>query len=240
MSQTFKSEGIVFRQLKYSESSVIIDIYTQEKGLRSFIVSGLRSTKSKKKTSLYQHLNIIDILAYDKEDSLARIKESNMAYFYQSIPYDVVKSSIALFMLEVSRNAIRESEQNIPLYHFLYSSFKKLDDAKGSFSLLPIQFMLQLSSYIGFLPDNNWSSENQYFDQMNGGFTPVSTEKYLSSPTVSEAISRLLSATEEEVEKLQFPKSLRNQILDDLVLFYRLHLAQFSELKSLEVLRTVF
>jgi len=106
----FKSIGIVFRSTKYGESSLILDVFTREKGLRSFIVNGVRSTKAKGKASLYQHLNIIDMVAYDKDDKLARIKECRLGHHYQKLSFDIKRSSIGLFLLEVCKNAIRESK----------------------------------------------------------------------------------------------------------------------------------
>lgn len=35
-----KTRGIVFRSVKYGESSVIADIFTEEKGLHTFIAGG--------------------------------------------------------------------------------------------------------------------------------------------------------------------------------------------------------
>ena len=145
----FKSIGIVFRSVKYSETSLILEVFTREKGMRSFIVSGVRSSKSKNKASLYQHLNILDLVAYDKDNKLARIKECGIEYYYQRLSYDVVRSSIGLFLLEVCKNAIKEKEENIELFDFIYERLKLLDsDTPQNFGLFPIKFLLELSQFI--------------------------------------------------------------------------------------------
>ncbi len=237
----FKSIGIVFRSVKYSETSLILDIYTREKGMRSFIVSGVRSSKSKNKASLYQHLNILDLVAYDKDNKLARIKECKIEHYYQQLTFDVVRSSIGLFLLEVCKNSIKEKEENIELFDFIYQRLAILDsNIPQNFGLFPIKFLLELSQYIGFMPHNNHNINNPYFDLYNGHFIPEMTEKYVSTKEVSNSIATIDNTDINQLTSLSIPKVHRNQIIDDLLIYYRLHIDQFKDLKTLEVLRTIF
>lgn len=237
----FKSLGIVFRSVKYSETSLILDVFTREKGMRSFIVSGVRSSKSKSKASLYQHLNILDLVAYDKDNKLARIKECKIDHYYQRLSYDVVRSSIGLFLLEVCKNAIKEKEENVELFDFIKGRLQLLDsDVLPNFALFPIKFLLELSQFIGFMPYNNYSVSSPYFDLYNGRFTSEMMEKYISTKEVSEQIAKIDGIEMLELNDLSIPKDLRNQIIDDLIVYFRLHIEQFKELKTLEVLRTIF
>ncbi len=237
----FKSIGIVFRTVKYSETSLILDIFTREKGMRSFIVSGVRSSKAKNKASLYQHLNILDLVAYDKDNKLARIKECKFEHYYQRLAFDVVRSSIGLFLLEVCKNSIKEKEENIELFDFIYQRLTILDsDAPQNLGLFPIKFLLELSQYIGFKPYDNHDIKNPFFDLYNGRFIPEMTEKYVSNKEVSSGIAIINKTEINQLTTLTIHKNLRNQIIDDLIIYYRLHIEQFKDLKSLEVLRTIF
>jgi len=237
----FKSTGIVFRTVKYSETSLILDIFTREKGMRSFIVSGVRSSKSKNKASLYQHLNILDLVAYDKDNKLARIKECKFEHYYQRLAFDVVRSSIGLFILEVCKNSIKEKEENIELFDFIYNRLTLLDsDIPQNLGLFPIKFLLELSQYIGFMPHNNYDENRSYFDLYNGRFIPEMTEKYVSTYEISRSIAQIDKTEINQLPTLKFPKELRNQIIDDLIIYYKLHIDQFKDLKTLEVLRTIF
>jgi len=236
----FKSEGIVFRSVKYGDSSLILEILTREKGLRSFIVSGVKGSKGRSKAAIYQHLNILHLLAYDKQEKLARIKEVNINHVYHSLTFDVIKSSLGLFILEVCRNAIKEYEANEEVYDFIKGKLVDLDqeENKENLGLFHIRFMLEFSKLIGFLPNNNFDDRNRYFDMLNGVFITDPLQKYASSFPVSKAISELLATHSESNTK--YSKPLRNEILDDLVIYYRLHMDIFGELKSLSVLRSIF
>lgn len=239
--QTFKSSGIVFRSMKYSESSLILDVFTRAKGLRSFIVSGVHSKKGKTKAALFQHSSLLSFVGYDKRETLARFKEVSLAQHYQGIPYDVVKSSVALFMIDVCKHAIREREANEPLYDFIQSSLLLLDQCNSAMhTLFAIKFVLDLSAYLGFQPMDNYSEASPIFDLYDGQYTDQAEGRYCCTPTTSQHLYHLAKASWTNLADIKISKTDRERILDDLITYYRLHIDQFEQLKSLEVLRAVF
>ncbi|MBE9480196.1 MAG: DNA repair protein RecO, partial [Bacteroidetes bacterium] len=124
----FKTRGIVFHQIKYSESSVIAKIYTELFGIQSYLIKGVRNKKSKIKSALLQHLSIVDLVVYHKEKSnIQYIKEIRSEYQFTSIPFDIRKSSIAVFINEILYKSIHEEEANQNLFDYLLNSIKLLD-----------------------------------------------------------------------------------------------------------------
>ena len=78
-----KTRGIVFKSIKYSETSLIVDIYTEEKGLRKYLISGVRSKKAKTSAGLFQVMSLVDLVAYHRDDKdLTRIKAIKHNYVY--------------------------------------------------------------------------------------------------------------------------------------------------------------
>ncbi|MFM7399399.1 MAG: DNA repair protein RecO, partial [Bacteroidota bacterium] len=63
-----KTTGIVFRSVKYAETSVIADIFTEDKGLHTFIAGGVRSAKARMPYSLFQPMMVVDLVAYYRDD----------------------------------------------------------------------------------------------------------------------------------------------------------------------------
>lgn len=53
------TKGIVLHYYKYSESSVIVKIFTEESGLQTYVLKGVRNKKSKNKVNLLQALNLV-------------------------------------------------------------------------------------------------------------------------------------------------------------------------------------
>jgi len=182
-------------------------------------------------------MNQVQIVAYDKRgDGLARIKEISMAHHYTGIPFEILRSSIGVFILEVCRNVIREHEANFELYQFIEKTFLQLDKEDISYATFHIEFLLALSEFIGFAPMNNYSQSLNYFHLMNGQFESQSDGAYTLSPELSAYMHNLLS---HHNQPLSIPKSCRLQLLNALMTYYKLHMDSFREIKSLAVLSEV-
>ena len=234
MGSTIKSEGIIFKSLKYSETSLILDIYTKELGLQSFIVSGVRKAKSKM-ANVYHPMNVINFVAYYSEDKLSRIKEAQLAVRYGDMTFNVIKSSIAMFIIDLARNAIQEKEPNIELYDFLKAYLILIDQSHVNLKYVPIDFTIKLASYLGFGINNNYTLLDKYFDLKEGAFIDRNVgHDYILSEILSQKLHLLLAS-----ENVELNKKERNDLLDQLIIYYRYHIEGFKPLKSLAVLRAV-
>ncbi len=237
------TKGIVLNHIKYSESSVIAKIYTENYGLQSYIIKGIRKSKSKTKLSLLEHLSLIEIVAYHKENtsSIRTVKELKSIYRFQSIPYDIGKSSIALFINEILFKSLHEEEKNPILFDFLFHSIPMLDVTSERYADFHLFFMVQYSKYLGFFPRNNYDANNKFFNLNEGifqAFQPLDAE-YLAYP-LSEVIYKMLESNFENMAILDLSKSDRRLLLDKMILFYRLHHSGFSKINSHLVLQEVF
>lgn len=234
MSQILKSEGIIFKSLKYSETSLILDIYTKDEGLHSFIVSGVRKAKSKM-TNVYHPMNIIDFVAYFSDEKLSRIKEAQFAVRYDDMTFNVIKSSIAMFVIDLARNAIQEKEANLELFSFLKFYLVAIDKSTVNIKYVPLDFTIKLARYLGFGIQNNYTELDKYFDLKEGMFVYKNVgHNYIMSESLSYSLYTMLS---ENVYNIQ--KNERNDLLDQLINYYRYHIEGFRPLKSLDVLRAV-
>ncbi len=231
-----KTRGIIFKVLKYSETSLILDIYTEEKGLKKYIISGVRNKKSKLKTGVLQPISLVDLVAYFREDrDLHRIKEIKPAHIYQSIPFNLMKGTIALFMVELAQKTIREEEANADLFEFLYHQFLSLDEMPTLNLDFHIHFMLELSGFLGFLPTKNWSEQIPFFDMREGLFVSA-------DPLHPYALNKALSAKIGQLLKKKSPKLSRKDrqlILNKLIDYYKIHVENFKGLNTHTVLKEV-
>lgn len=237
-----KTRGIVFRTVKYGETSVIADIYTAARGLQQYYLKGLRSEKSRMKANLVQVMSILDLEAYYREDKpLNSIREARLAYVYQSLPFDVRKGAIALFIAEVARKTIREVEPNPPLFDFLSAVLVALDTADSHFANIHLYFLAHLSAYLGFFPTEGYSAETPCFDLQEGGFVPFEPDKpALMDPETSFSLSLLLSTSLEKSGEVPLSRNARNTLLNKLLEYYRLHAGHFGEIQSHRILQEVF
>lgn len=94
-----KTQGIVLHSLKYKDTSIIVDIYTEVSGRASFLVPVSRSRKAAVKSVLFQPLSLVELEAdFRPNTSIYKVKEAKSFYPFTSIPYDPYKSAIALFL----------------------------------------------------------------------------------------------------------------------------------------------
>jgi DNA repair protein RecO (recombination protein O) len=235
------TRGIVFHQIKYSETSVIAKIYTEQFGLQSYLIRGIRGKKAKIKPGLLQHLSLLEMEVNNKETkSLQHIKELKSAYSFASIPYDMIKSSILVFLNEVFVKAVKEEEANPELFNFLFNGIQVLDMTEELNSSFHLHFLIQLTRYLGFFPKNNFSEMNNVFDLTEGEFCKITDlSEYFASLPFSGYIAELQNAQFEMNVNFSYPSTHRNELLEVIIRYYQLHIPGFGELKSHKVLKEV-
>jgi DNA repair protein RecO (recombination protein O) len=227
--------------MKYSETSIITDIYTEQKGMRSYLISGVRSKRAKIKASLLQVMSLVEMVAYDKsEKGLNRVKELKSAYVYQSLPFEVPKSAVGLFMAEMARKAIREPEEHGDLFHFLFHAFRFLDQTHQPVANIHLWFVLKLSAFLGFIPGGDWSQETPFFDLQEGIFVAdAPPHVHFLEPAQSLLLHQLLDLELETCHTLSMNKQARKSLLLHLIDYYRLHIENFPDIHAHIVLQEV-
>jgi DNA repair protein RecO (recombination protein O) len=259
------TKGIVFHSIKYSESSVIVKIYTELFGIQSYLFKGVRNSRSKIKPGLFQSLSLLDLVVYHREkQSLQQVKEIRLAFPYQAIPFDIRKSSIALFINELVYKSIREEEANPDLFAFLWQTCLTLDETGENVSWFHIRFAIQLMHHLGIFPQNNHSSLLPVFNLREGLFqASIPGHPHYLDPDNSALFSEMLKIAAEShiphpASRITDPESRipnpashiphpasrlphhpRNQLLETILLYYRLHLPGFRELQSHHILHEV-
>lgn len=236
-----KTRGIVLKTKKYSETSIIADIYTEEKGLRSYIISGVRSKKARVSAGLLQIMTPVDIVAYHRDGkSLTRLKEIKPHHVFQQIPFDVVRGAVGMLMVEVAQKTIRGEEPQQELFDFLLDNFIFLDKTDESFANLHLHFMVNLTEHLGFLPSDLYSEETPVFDLREGSFQSFNpSHPNWLRPEIGEKFSQLLQLPKEDCHLIPFAREERKSILRSLIDYYRFHIESFSTIYSLEILEEV-
>ncbi len=236
-----KTSGIILHTTKYSETSLIVKIISPDFGVKSYIVNGGRSKKSKFKASIFQPLALVEMVVSNTDKgTLQRISEINILYAYSDIPYNIIKSSIALFLNEILYKAIKEQHSDDNLFEYIKNSLQLLDLKLDNCANFHVFFMVQLSRYLGFFPEGNYSKTTPVFDLQEGRFVAYlpSHPNYLNEMQGS-LLSELIDADYDTIHQLVIDKTQRKLILQLLIKYYQLHIVSFGEIKSLEVLEEV-
>lgn len=235
-----KTRGLVLRTVKYGESSLICDIYTEQLGMQTYIVNSVRKAKARISAGLLQLGSLLDLVVYHRPNKeINRIKELQVAQHYQRIPFDFRYGTVALFMAEVTHKCIREEEANPALFQFLFDSFVLLDETGNP--NLHLLFLLQLSRFLGFWPRANYSETQPWFDYQEGGFVEdMPAHRYHFNAENSRLLHELQAFTLADIESLRLSASQRRSLLAELLKFYAYYVENFGEPKSYTVLKEVF
>ena len=237
-----KVRGIVLHQIKYKESSAIVHIYTDVHGRQSYMINNVRGKKGQHRVNLLQPLFFLEMEVYHKPvRELHRIKEFNQFISFRSLPFDFNKSTQAMFIAEVLYKSLKEEEANPELFEFLVNSIQWLDTAEKDYSLFHILFLVQLTKYLGFFPENNYSDHSRYFDLRNGQFTGnVQIHPEIVSSDVSMIFHQLLKRSFSNLHGLKIDHDLKSRVTDSLLDYYRLHVQDFGKLRSIGVLKEIY
>jgi len=209
------TKGIVLKSIKYGESSLIVKIFTRELGTQSYIVNGVRKSRGKQKASLFKPLTLLELEVYHKDTpNLKRIKECRNYNIYQTIPFEITRSSIGIYISEVLYKSLKSDQAQEPLYDMIEESLLKLDTDDADLTHFPISFMIRLSEKLGFGPLDNRNNENSLFDLLEGRFCSNQPEhmNYFDSITSSYFYLALI-ADYEDIKSETIPKTQRTKIL---------------------------
>lgn len=225
-----KTQGIVINYVRFRESSIIVKIYTQKFGIQTYIENGVRSSKGKNKIALFQPLTLLDMVVYhDDRKSIHRISEVKCLIPYISLPYDIAKSSIAMFLDEMLNKTLQEQTENEVLFDFLRESLLVLDLQDDNFENFHLIFLLKLSFFLGFSPQ----SSQEMFEQFKEFSMQIPYDL-----NYERLLNHLIWA--EYTTPLQIGRLERIHLLDIIILFYKIHIEGLGEIKSLQVLHEIF
>ncbi len=241
---THKTKGIVLRTIKYGETSIVVTIFTELFGVQTYLVNAVRTQKkSGNKAAMFQPCAILDMdVYYNDLKNLQRIKEYSWSFLYKSILSDVTRNSIALYMVELLQRTLKQPEANSGLFYFCEDALLQLDAAENTVAAnFALYFTLHLSSFLGFKINNNYAEKNIYLDLVEGTFIsdqPVHGS-FLESTLASVTSDLLRTMQPGELAQLKLNKETRRALLLKYQEYYRLHIPDFGQLKSLEILHEV-
>jgi DNA repair protein RecO (recombination protein O) len=234
------TNGIVLKTIKYGETSVVVNIFTNLFGIQSYLVNGVRSSGKSGRAHFFQPTSMLEMEVYHNElKNLQRIKEFKWSYLYQNLWRDVIKNSVALYMTEMLSKGLKQPESNPELYSFCEDAFQQLDKASGTITAnFPLYFCLNLSQFFGLKLENTYSSTRCILDLQEGTFIEHTPHHpHFLEGQNSLYISELLKAQHPlDLDEIKLNKIIRRDLLSALQIYYSLHIQDFGALKSLPVL----
>lgn len=238
-----KTRGIVLKSTRHSESSIVCKLYTEKFGLQSYLIHGARRRNAKIPAAILQPLHTLDMVVYHKENgNLQRISEARQSPLFQTIPYDIEKNTIALFLAEVLNKVIKQSESDSPLFEFIYTMITWFDKSSEKTRNFHLFFLLKLTQYLGFYPMAPSARQETPKYLRKGASYPIG--ETWSSINIRSPLSiywhDLLACKVESINDVSLNTHDRRQLLGHIIAYYQEHIEMIEPLKSRAVLEAIW
>lgn len=236
-----KTRGIVLKTTMYSESSVIVQVFTEKFGIQSYLINGVKKPKAKIPMNVLQPLHLLDMVVYHKVNTqLQRVSEVRPSPVFKSIPYDVIKNTIVQFLNEVLYKSIRQQGADDALFSFIYNAISWFDETEKPSVNFHLAFLLKLSRFLGFAPHEQTRKDQKYFDLQEGEFTSLMPiHPYYIEKIDADFFLLLFSTSFEKIFEIKIDNTTRRFLLDKILIYYTLHTASFGQIKSHQVLEDI-
>ncbi|MGV8093653.1 MAG: DNA repair protein RecO [Mangrovibacterium sp.] len=235
------TKGIFLHYIPYSDNSVIATIYTERFGQLSFLVNGIHSKRSGSRINLFQSLFLLDLEIYYKQGrNLQKIRDIRLAFPFVHIPFDIRRSSQAIFISEILMKCLKEEDANPELFSFLFHAICMLDlEDKGIANFL-IAFLFKLTRYLGVFPQMPGHGTFRFFDLVSASFKQDEPAHHsFMNAEITQKFAELFRVDLSELEKLSFQNDHRTVLMSKLLEYYKIHLDMAGEIRSLAVLKEV-
>ncbi|MFI3282300.1 MAG: DNA repair protein RecO [Rikenellaceae bacterium] len=242
MSKSYKGRGIVLNSLKYGDSSLIVHLLTDVLGRQNYIVQGVKSSRGRgSKMALFQPLFALEFEGSESRyGEMHRFKEVQSGVLLSRTPYDVRRSTVALFVAEVLYRLIKEREPNPELFDYAWGSLIALDTIEEGVANFHLWFLANLSRLLGFYPNGEWQ-KGWWIDVVEGGYTPTKPNHSLYlTPEYAELMRDFTECDVQHLGEIGLNRGQRVEFLSAILNYYGYHLDSIKSVQSVEILREVF
>ena len=237
----YTARGVVLGTIKYGDKGVVVQMLTSSHGRQSYMVQGLGSRRGHSKLALFQPLFALEFERLESPRmQMHRLGEVHNGIVLQSTPFDIKKSTIALFMAEVLHRLVKESEANELLFDFVWGSIEALDAATEGVANFHLWFLSHLCRLLGFSPGNEYMPD-AWFNIAEGLYTlQEPPREYRISQENALILRDMLECDVRYIAEIGLNRHQRVEFLSALVRYYGYHLDTINSVQSIRILQEVF
>jgi DNA repair protein RecO (recombination protein O) len=228
-------EGILLHRRAYSESSVIIDVFTREHGLQTYLFQGAK----KKKNTVLQVFLPVEFEFYQRSDSTLGKMTKLEPKVQISSQFDPLKSSISFFCAELLLKSLHQGQRDTELYLFVLEEINWLSHSEELSNYL-IWYLAKFTEILGIQPRIE-GFNCTVFDFQKGELSQ-NTPTHLAFHSGEEIvfIQQAFVLSKNLFLSQIISREARARLLDILLDYIRFHLPHMRKLESLDVIRTIF
>lgn len=234
----YTDRALLLRKVNYGESSLILQLFCFQRGIKSFLFKGAK----KKKGQNFMPLSFLEITFFERNEAqLAQMTEANHILTWSEALLDPRKSAVLFFICDLLNACLKE--ENIPQEElFLLLSAELVEFDKAPFQAnYSMYFLMVMTRFLGFEPSVN-SALPHYFDMHEGVFSnqaPRIFQMEIERLEVQE-LAICFSSSKDQILAKDYSRQTRQRFTRILLDFYSYHISGFSTPKSLRILEEVF
>lgn len=241
---TDKTQAIVLTTTPINDRTQFVHFYTERFGrVTCRVPLASRGKKANQMRTLMTPMTRLDLVLAGKPSN--EIRQLGEVQVIQS-PYMLTishpgKGAQCLFMAELLAHTVREVEANPRLWAFVTGCLEILENCEAGWANFHLLFTCGLCSQLGFSIDTEEYAEGCRFDLIEGQFTtaPIHHPYYLNEQS-AHWFCRLFETRFDEMDRLELNRAERSALLDMELAFLGQHIPEMGQLKSLDVLKSLF
>jgi DNA repair protein RecO (recombination protein O) len=222
-------KGIFLQRTTFSDSSLIVTFFTQKNGLQKFVFRG-----GKKKAHNIFAMSLSELCYYGRRDSELLNLTSVESVRPQTFQFDPVKGAIAFFMAETLRKCVTLGQADEEFFDFIEQWVVHLEE-RENVTLFPLEFLIGCSEILGFKPLCDDPAAAVF--NLDAGVFQISSSP-IERTYRGDAVVLIKELIERKNSELT-QKSDREEALEIMLQYFRIHVPRFDKLESYEIVREV-
>lgn len=242
MASTSNVEGIVLRTREYSETDLLVTVYSKERGKFSAIAKGARKVKSSLRGAVQPFM--CSEFAVLPGKSLSIITQGAVINPYLGLRDDLGKIAYGSYLLELVQLATEENKVHADLYYLLQAALVLLE--LGQDVMLTARFFeLRLLDILGYRPylagctncRRRVQNSNFVLSPVKGGILCSSCGSGTALPVIHAGtvlmMEKLLQVPLTQLPNLKISKAAEAEMEQALAVYLQYHIEFFSRAKGL-------
>jgi DNA repair protein RecO (recombination protein O) len=229
-----RTRGIVLKTIKYRDTSAIVDVFTEQFGLKTYIINGVYKAKPRVAPSLLQLGAALQMVVYNKEGrKMNRISEVQADFYPVATVSDLKRSAIKLFLVELTRKTVRFDVSQKNLFFELRNLIFKVEYQKDPVVNFHLYYLVRLLFHLGISPDLSDWPRKRILSVKEGALLEEIPEK---GQLIPEEMVHILVAMESsglaELHELRLTREQRQSFIEHMLIYYAYHVENFSHLNT--------
>jgi DNA repair protein RecO (recombination protein O) len=240
-----KTEAVVLRTVDYSESSLIVTLFTRKHGVIAVIAKGAKRPKSKF-SALMVPGQVLEVVIYIKSTrSVQTLSEASYMLKLDQLRIDLEKLALATTTLELINQVLHENEVNEVLFAFLVKFLRWINSYKNPGRIIFPYVQLRVMEHIGI----GIQPEEVIDDETSSGYMNIELGTLSTNAEGAESVKLTerqfqfirdaLFSKKEAIFEIDLKKSELSELIEYLDRYIRYHIEGVKPRKSDEIFEKI-